>query len=280
MGNMTLMSDPATGHVALFEEPFGSGAYTDPASARNLPLRQPENYLGYVHLHTALDQMEVVAYQPSLSVTHPKVRGRSPTEIDGVANVSVSPGVDRVDRLLFTHSLGYVPHFLVAINGVILSPGFPVQVLSGGGRSRYVTAYATATEIRLSEISVVTADDLPAVAVTYQLLVFREAPAPSGSVVLEYSSANGLVTMGFGRFRSDRAYLQVLPQGTGTPFALPNGPTIDVKNGAPVMAKASGEMVLAMPDLRYTMVQGRPFGLAMQYNGSFAPPPTIPVQAP
>ena len=280
MPNYVLMTDPATGHVAPFSEPTATGAYTDPASPRNAPLRQPEQYLGHVHFHTALDQMAVAFYQPNIQITHAKVPGRSPAEIDGVANVSVTPGVDRVDKLLLKHNLGYVPHFLAAVGNVILTPGYPVQVLTGGGRARFVSAYATDTEIRLSEVSMANDTDMPAVTVTYRVMVFSAPPAASGKIVLAFNPTTGLVTMGFGRFRSDRAYLQVLPQGTGTPFALPNGPTIDVKNGAPVFAKSDGTVVKPMPDLKYSMVEGRPFGNAMQYNGSFAPPPTIPVQAP
>lgn len=274
------MYDTVTGHVGLYAEPEAWGAYDDPNSGWNRPLRYPTQYLPYVLFHTALDQMEVHAYQPGLVINHASVAGISNDAFGNSGQDKAATfGVSRNDRLLLAHNLGYVPNFLAAVNQIILTPGFPVQALTGG-RTRYVTVYATETEIRLNEVSSVNDENMPAVSVSYQLLVFKNPPAPSGGIKLEFVPSSGLVTMGFGRFRSDRAYLQVMPVGVGTPFALPNGPTVDLKNGAPVVIKASGENVKPMPNLRFQTVTNRPFGEIVQYDGVFSPPPTIPVQAP
>src|SRR5690606_10480242 len=74
-----------------------------------------------------------------------------------------------------------------------------------------------------------TSNILAAVDVTYTLLILRRPPAASGDTLFDFNPDTGVVEMAFGKFRSDRRYLQVVPGGT--PFGIPLGRTMHFKNG-------------------------------------------------
>lgn len=274
---VVFMTNPANGDCALFDEAPGGGAFDDVNSLRNRPLNDPTNWLANLYFHSQLDNLEV-AFDQTTSVTHASV----PAASTGGDQVTMQSGVKfnaaSSDNLLVQHNLGYIPDCLVARGNNALWPGFPVQV-SSGGRGRYAVVYATTTQIRLyTWASASVSSSLSSTTLAYRTLVFRKPPAAAGNVVIDVEG--GHVQMGRGRFDSERAYLQVVPGGT--PFGLFTARPGDLANGAPRIYRPDGTSFDPVPsDMKGRLVTATSFGsAAMNYDGSYAAPASIAVQAP
>lgn len=274
----------ALGKVAIFTEPSTVGDPADINAPRNAPLKSPAANLAHVHLHTDLDSMEV-AFDRIVTIAHAKVAGRDAADdytlVQGVPVINAY----RKDTVLLTHNLGYLPHVKAAVGKNAVVPGFPVQTVAGGA-GRFVTIWVTTTKVMVSEYVNVLAADLPAISVAYHLLVFRQPPAQikdaAGHIVLVdfgKTRTRGVLSLAGGRFRSDRAYLQVV--AGGTPFDLPSGKTIDANNGAPRIARPDGTTVeIVGANVQGSVEPGYAFGAPMNYKGTFTASPAIKVQAP
>lgn len=287
---------PSLGVVALYTEAAGGGDLMDPAAARHAPAYDPEGNLDKIKFSTALDMLEI-ATEASTTIAHPSVAGSSSPGVSNGSSGSSSAasGNDTTryaqgaeDYLLVTHGLGYVPDFAVSVDGVAVS-AYPVQIT--GQRARYVTAYATTTEIRLSGVSVVGASGLAAVDITYDVMVFRAPRDASGDVLWSFDPDTGEATAGFGRFSSLRRYLQVMPEGVGSPFVLPYGNSIDVNNGASRQAAPDGSTFEPVPSTQKGRLEATygsnhistytgAWGVSMAYAGSLAAPAGVSVQGP
>jgi hypothetical protein len=293
MSNLVFMADPATGRVALFDEPVASGDFDDPNSARNAPLNNQVANLQRVRFGSDLDIMEVVS-DTTIAVSHAAVAASSAGGVSGGAlsgssssnlAATLGYGAGAANHLLVTHSLGYLPNCIAVVGSNVLFPGMPVQIQSGG-RSRYCSLYVTTTQVRLAEWSTVSNAALAAASLNYRVLIFRAPRAPSGSILFEYDPVTGAVTMARGRIDSRRRYLQVVPGGS--PFGIAYGKTIDLKNGAARMVNPDGsvfEPVQAGMRARLQMSfrtgsHVGAWGASMAYNGTFAGPEQIMVQAP
>lgn len=286
---------PEVGVVALFDEPAGSGGdVTDIDAPRNAPAKTPAAHLDKIYFHSSLDSMEVLV-DTTVAVNHALVAAASngdvgQTAADGTATASQgSPPkwlASAVNRTLYTHNLGYLPHAFVVVDGKVLWPGMPVQTFAGG-RGRYCSLYVTSSIIGLREWTSMSATDLPAISKSYRILVIKRPPAaPTDGKLIDFDPASGIVKMGRGKFSSDRRYLQVVPGGT--PFSLPGGRMLDVKNGAPrfvmpdgtlyepVPATARARMIVNYATGTYTGA----WGDYMNYTGALALPAQIAVQAP
>jgi hypothetical protein len=275
------MIDRSTGRACLFTENGTSGDPADPNSTRNLPLNNPVTYLDKVKFHSDLDHFEV-AFAGSIGVTHASIAGIGAASRFSNA-YGTAAGSD--DNLLLTHSLGYVPLFLVANGSNILWPGMPVQNNSDGG-ARYASAYADTSVLRLFTQATIGATTLASVTNTYSYLVFKNPPAGSGSILMDFDPATGITTMGLGKFHSDAPYLQIVPGGS--PLGLSNGRTIDLNNGAPKAWRPDGTTLAPVPSglsaylqhISYTTDSGSTYGSSMVYGGSYGGPTSIQVQAP
>lgn len=279
------MTDPATGRCALYDEPVATGAFDNPNSTRNAPLNNPTTNLPFLYFHSDFNYLEVSHGPVTVNVSHASV----PT-VPTPPGATVAYGWNSAvtDRLLFTHGLGYAPLAMVALGDNVLWPGMPVQIGSEGA-SRYASIYTTATEVRMREFASISSTALPAVSLAYTVLVFRNTPAPSGSILFDFDPDTGYVKMGRNKFDSSRRYLQVV--AGGTPFGVSyGGRTIDLANGAPKAWRPDGTSYVTVPaaltlalsriDFRGTD-WGSIFGNSMAYNGSYAGPPgSIVVKAP
>lgn len=271
--------DPVTGHAALFEEAPGGGDHRNRLSLRNRPLVDPENWLANIYLHTALDFMEVHS-DSTHTVNHATVAALTPPSPGFSSTRWAAVGASAATWPLLTHSLGYVPHFAVVVDGHIVKPGHPVQVVSGGAkRARIVSVYATTAQILLREWSRTTSDgSIPAISKTYRVIVFRAPRAPSDSKALDASPGDARVAMGLGRFDVSRRYLQVVPGGS--PFGLTDGRSIDLKKGAVRLTNPDGSYYDMVPtDFQITFTPPGNGGGVMYYDGSFVGS-GIQVQAP
>jgi hypothetical protein len=274
-----MMTDPATGRVALYSENGTSGSAEDPNSTRNLPLNNPASYLNNIKFSTELDFLEV-AFAGSGTITHASIAGIA-AAAGQAAPFAYDAGSD--DNLLLTHSLGYSPFALVALGSNILWPGMPVQVLGdASGGARYATAYVNSTQLRIATTATIGGTTLPSFAATYSYLVFKKPPAASGNILIDFDPATGIVSMGLGKFSSDKPYLQIV--SGGSPLGLSMGRTIDLDNGAPKAWRPDGTTFAPVPAGLATYLDhasyGSVSGSSMAYGGSYAGPSSIQVQAP
>mgnify|MGYP003558016244 CR=1 FL=1 len=293
------MTDPASGHCALFDEAAGGGDFDDINAARNAPLKTPTSNLASLYFHTALDNLEVLS-DTTVSISHSLVSGSSSGGISGGSgatsggggnqqNDTLRMGATSADHLLLTHSLGYVPDFMVVQGDNTLFGGMPVQTQSDG-RGRYATAYATSTAIRLYEWASVSASNLAAISLAYRVIVFRAQRSASGVALIDFDPATGIAKMGKDRFSTDRAYLQVVPGGS--PFSLAYGRQMDFDRGAPRFSKPDGTAFDPVPStqkgkLAATYGSGPAMGVwagtygsSMAYAGGYGGATEILVQAP
>lgn len=278
--------------IAIYDEAPGGGDPANPNSLRNRPLMDPTNWLDYIYFHSDLDNMEVFSNSTVL-VNHSFVGG---VETGGTSsggseiNAGVRYRKSTADRFLVTHNLTYIPNVFVVVGSNVLFPGTPVQTF-GDGRGRYISVYATTTQVRMYEWTSVSDTDLPAVSINYRILVIKNAPAKVPTAPLfDFNKASGIVQMARGRFNSSRNYLQVVPGGS--PFGVAYGRTIDLKNGAVRFVNPNGSVFEPVPaslkgKFKFTYVSDEQiktydpgYGASMAYTGSFTGPTQILVQAP
>lgn len=279
---VVFMTDPVTGRAALFDEAPGGGDFDDPNSLRNRPLNDPVTWLANIYFHSDFNYMEVSHGPTSTAISHGAVSASSSTAPLS-STVPFGWYSAAATHHLLTHNLGYIPNAIVYVSGGnVIWPGMPVQVASDGG-ARYVSVYCTETAINLYEYASTGPNTLPGIGLTYTVIVFKNPPAPTGNILLDFDPTNGEVQMGLGKFNSSRKYLQVVPGGS--PFGIAYGRTIDLKNGAVRAVRPDGAVFDPVPvglTMGLTRIQFYPTiqGGSMGYNGSFSGPSQIMVQAP
>ncbi len=238
--------------VACFAEPSSVGSVFDINAFRNRPARDPGDYLDLLTFHSNCFQYEV-AYGPvEVAVTHSALPVRSrfygvkwdagPIAGGGVAGVgfTVFGNSRETDILLASHGLGYVPKFMVALDGRRVPDGWQIQYDAASG-ARQVSVYATSSGIYLRETAMSGSAELPAIALSYRVYVFRTRAADPGQPMFGKLGSNLVLARGI--VNSSRSYLR---RGASTsPFALNLGPTLDVNQGA--VRSASGGVVVTEP---------------------------------
>ena len=281
------MADPVSGKVGLFDEAPGGGDPADPTSLRNRPLLDPVTWLANAYFHSDLDTYEVLS-DTTVTVNHLQTAAAT-TSAGGnstLAAPAIKFGASSADNLLVSHGQGYAPLCIAIVGGQVLFPARPVQSLADG-RGRYCTVYSTATEIRLYEWTSVANVALPAIAISYRILAFRQQRAPAGTDLVNFDPATGALTMARGRFDSRRQYAQVVPGGS--PFGLGFGKTMDFRNGAIRFVNPDGTFFEPVPstqkgrfeaDYQPSKHYTGAYGNSMAYTGGFAGPEQILVQAP
>ncbi len=274
------MNDPATGQWALFTEPNGSGLMEEADAPRNAPLNNPNGNLQHLFYHSDYDPMEVAIGPLPISIDHPEIAAGTGPGGAATVNAGQVYGNHAVDHVLLNHGLGIVPDFMLLLGSHVIHPGFPVQYDSADGRARCVTAFATNSQIFLREFGVQTSNAMPALTVSYTILVLRQPPPASGDVLFEFEPDTGVVRMAREKFRSDRRYLQIV--AGGSPFGLPTGRTLDLDNGTFCSVSPDGSVRSPVPAaLRVSFGFGpAEFGPDGNYKGTFIGEPAVLVQAP
>ena len=268
---------PASNIVAFFTEASGGGDITDINSLRNRPAANPASWLANIRLHSSLNYLEV-SHTASTGVTH---AGVSAGSLPPGSTIAFGWAAASADHLLLTHNLGYAPFALVSVGNNIVYPGMPVQIQGDGG-ARYVTVYSTTTQIRLYEYASIGSSSLSGTSVTYDVLCFKDPPAPSGNKLMEFDQTTGHFSMARGKINTGRRYLTVV--AGGSPKSLATGRTIDLSNGAPRAVLADGTAYNPVPSSFALGLDrqswGYTYGSSMSYNGSFTGSTPIQVQAP
>ena len=211
--------------VAIYEEAPGGGDPTDVNSAMNRPVLTPMSWLPYVYFHSDFNYYNTFAYNLNAVISHPEVAGKT-NEV--TLQTKFLGTFVYYDYLLLTHNLGYVPRFFVASDGVMLPNGYPVQ-RPGAGRMRFVTAYATTSQIRLKEFAVSSDTALVAADISYQVLAFADSAVNPALNKLLLQPGN--VVFGQGKFRMDQPPLRVVASGE-SPFSVARTRTAAIGNGA------------------------------------------------
>lgn len=218
---------------AIFEEAPGGGDPLNPNSAMNRPILAPMSWLPNIRFHSELNYYGIAAKNMNAVINHAAVAGmvRNAGDNGGDAGNSIvsyfGQGITRT-HLLLTHNLGYVPRFFCVYNNRMLPQGIPIQN-QDNGRVRFVTAYATTTQIRLFEIGYSTNNALAAATRTYQVMAFRTPAKDPALQMLDMSP--GSVVFGQGKFRATEPHLRAYNSQGDTAFAIARGRTAAIGNG-------------------------------------------------
>ena len=239
---------------AIYEEASGGGDPLDPNSQMNRPVINPTAWLPNVYFHSDLDYYGIAA-QATVSISHASIAGQTnPTE----GAVQFLGQAVSTNHLLVTHGLGYVPRFFCIYNGRLIPHGTPVQD-AGSGKKRYVTAYATTTQIRLFEVGYSDNTSLPAVSRNYQIIAFRDPTVNPTNTALNIEP--GQADFGFGHFRGSEPHLRA--DGAGdVQWPIATRRTAAIRNGGLRVYQPNGTFV----DL-------------MDFTGSLAAPTYITTSA-
>lgn len=229
VGNVCFL---AASKVAIWRKPASGDKFA--------PYKNPQVNASLVLFHSDFDYYGAVAWNMNRVINHPSVSGLSykvspyePASAEYYGRSSITT------HALITHNLGYVPKFFVAYSGQMIPHGTPIQTESGN-RARFVSAYATATQIRLKDIGISSASALSSVSRTYQVIVFRDSVADMALPLLRLSPDD--VVMGQGKFRTQWPHLRAVGAGD-SPFAQATGRTAAIRNGGIRIRTPSGGAV-------------------------------------
>lgn len=212
---------------AIYRPAPGGGEPDNPNSQMNRPVISPLSWLDNILFHSSLGYYGVIAHG-SQTISHQNVAGRTVTVGEDAYLSQLYYGQSvAFDHLLLQHNLGYVPRFFVAYDGKMIPHGMPVQAASGG--VRLVCAYATTTQIRLREFATSSANALPAVNRTYQIMAFRQDGVDPLLPMLRIEP--GDVVFGQGKFRGNTPHLRATGPGDSL-FAQAKTRTAAIRNGA------------------------------------------------
>jgi len=281
------MNDPDTNAFAVFDEPVLAGDPFDPNSTRNAPLNDLAHNLAATRFNVDLDYLEVLS-SGTKTITHPAVAGLGAAVAMFAAKYATNASSDDQQLVdLTAFGLGEAPFAIAIALGVATSPGMPVVTNTDGG-AWYATAYSRSGELRVGAKATIGASNLAATGMTYGWLVFKAPPATSGALLLDWDPAAGALTLAKGKWRSDRQYLLVAPDGS--PFGFAMGRTIDLNNGAPKSWRPDGTSYAPVPSTLKSFLPfgtyggsdlgGETTGAAMSYGGSGSAPTAVLVQAP
>jgi len=248
--------------VACFTEAAGGGGIKDFDAPRNAPAKSPEAHLDKIAFHSDFFQYELAMPLQTVTVTHPAVAasgyamsadafpaGGNPLSLT-VFGQQVSGS-----NVLLEHGLDYVPLSMVAWNARMVVGGTIVQS-TGANLRRFVSSFSNATQVGINWCGYSGAAALPAISITYQVLVFR-TPAANPAVAL-FSGNPSAFQLGRGKINSASQYLRhKLPDESWFDFDLER--TVDLANGGARVVTGGN-------------VQNDPF-----YSGSFAGGGYVPV---
>lgn len=242
MGDIAARGFPASGIFAIFEEPNTTGDVHDIDASRNAPAKLPASYLDKVRFHVDFDYYQVAVGPSTVSVSHASVAGATTTVVSLGSGLPVIQRVGQIVKThidLVTHSLGYVPKYMVVSGGEIIAPGTLIQ--STTDQIRTVTPYATTSKIRLLDIGISSASALSSMSKSYDVLVFKQ-PAEDSDQLMSFDPDTGQVILGLGKFNSALKMLRQAGAGDSA-FDISLGPTVKIRNGAARSVLANGTTI-------------------------------------
>lgn len=199
------------------------------------PFDAPEDHLDRVWFSSTFDYYKI-AHHDTHSLTHSSVSGKSTT----IGTVVMNGQTVAQDQVLYTHGLGYVPRYMVAIGGQLIQNFHPVQVV-GTDRIRCVSFYATETEIHCINFGTSSSSSLAAVTVDYDLLLFRPPLDGVDPELPVFSAKQGIMANGL--ISVDDILLRRADDLDASPFDINLGPAVDVDRGCPCWFLSDGTVV-------------------------------------
>lgn len=222
-----LQTDRVTGRVAVFQENGTTGAADDPNSVRNAPLNNPNAHISKIRFHSDWDYYQVHSMTLGIPITHASVAGAS-VLVASHPNITRYGQVVRTDINLLAHGLGYAPAYMIVSGGCLIGPSSILQV--GASGNRFISPYSTTSHVCLYDVGSSSNVALPALAKDYDVIVFR-APVEDSPYLFDYNKAADELIMGYGKFRGSLKALRSTLVGDASPFDIPTGRTVDIKNG-------------------------------------------------
>lgn len=221
------MTDPATDRVSVYLENGTTGDADDPNSVRNAPLNSPNSHLSKIRFHSDWDYYQVHSITNGIAITHASVAAA--TNIVSNNPVITRYGqIVRTDVTLVNHGLGYVPAYMIVSGGCLIGPSSIIQISSD--TSRFISPYATTSSIVLYDVGISSSVNLPSLAKTYDVIVFK-APVADSPYLIDYNKGSDQLILGKGKFRGNLKALRFASGGDSSPFDIPLGRTVDIRNG-------------------------------------------------
>ena len=216
---------------AIFDEAPGGGDPLDPNAPMNRPAIDPMNWLPSIYFHSDLNYYRIAARNMNRVISHAALPGLVTQAGNGAGDTSdvvyFYGQTVTTSHELVTHNLGYAPKFFCMYDGKLMPHGLPIQV-DGQGRARFVTAYATSTQIRLFERAWSSEVALSAANRTYQVIVFHDPLPDPASPMLDLQP--GVAVFGQGKFRGGEPHLRA--DGLGdVQWPLATARTAAIRNG-------------------------------------------------
>ncbi len=210
---------------AIYEEAPGGGDPLDPNSQMNRPVVSPLSWIPNLYFHSDLNYYRIAGYA-SVNISHATIPGITRTIGEGSVVQFYGQAI-RTSHVLITHNLGYVPLFFCLYQGRMIPHATPVQD-GGTGKKRFVTAYATTTQILLFEVGYSDNTDLAATTLGYQVIVFRRPEENTSLNQLDIFPGEAI--FGRGGFRASEPHLRAVgagdvlwPKATNRTAAVRNG---------------------------------------------------------
>lgn len=211
--------------VASWSEPNSEGDFRDIDAPRNAPAKNPVAHLDRVAFHSDFFLYEK-AIDQIVTVSHPSVPARTTSFTNGGQIFRIYGNRVSAIRHLLDHDLGYTPLVMIAFAGAMLVCGTVVQRTSAG--ARFVSVYADEEGVGLGEAAYSAASSLPAISLSYRIVVFR-TPAPDPEKY-QFSGNSDHFQIGRGVIDSDKSYLRRV-EPSESDLDMDFGRTIDIKNG-------------------------------------------------
>lgn len=201
------------------------------------PFVNPLNHVNNIRFHSDFQYLSNAVVVDPLDVTHTLLAGSTGTGIT-VGNGSqttnpapVASGQIRKSAItIYTHGLGYPPLFQLILDRRIVTTGTVIQ--NPAGQLRMISAFATSTQIKISELAMSSASDLPAIPMSYKLIIFQN---PEGDPLLPtlWLRSSGMI-LARGKVTDVNRPLRRVGEDDvdEDTFYIPTSRTLDIKNGA------------------------------------------------
>jgi hypothetical protein len=219
-----------------------------PASGdKMVPFNNPEDRLDLVEFSSTFDYYKILS-RSTHTINHTAVAAATtifdynPTSgyvaITG-PRIAFGGQVVKNDYLLYTHSLGYAPSYMIAIGDQLLQDYYPIQ--SGTDTLRTVSFYATDTEIRCVDIG--TSSDvagLSAISQDYEVLLFRPASDGYDPDLPMLSGVDGILAKGL--INANDSLLRRDDGTDASPYDILLSPGVDIDRGWPCFVNGAGTL--------------------------------------
>lgn len=255
----------------MYADQTGCAIFKEGFLGDQSPFTDPVNNLGNIYFHSSNDYYTLAFNPTTVSINHAAIAAAPTFTVfsDSLLVLTTRLQRTKTDILLFTHNLGYKPHYMVCdSNGFAIPNGFPIQTNVGGHRD--ISTYATTTEIRLLEIAAPGVNSLPLLTKAYTIYVFKDVVADPLKPMLEIDPINaGSVIFGQGKFDLTYSMLRRIVGAEVAALFIPAGRQTDIANGCSRFIQANGTITDLNGSVASSTSVGGTQTTAIAYTGSY-----------